>query len=176
MMIAAAPATSPVIHPTSQMGGHRRRIPDRLCFQGIPVRLVTGCSWVSAEHVLGGAVSDTTLRAGAVAAPVVTSVRFDLEEGSSEEAVVNWFRDVEFPDAASRSGFLAARLLYRTGRPHHANPWLSSWATLVEWEDQASAEAAGGEGDALERLAGSGLGVTGAAFHLAVRVLSVMTG
>ena len=27
------------------------------------MRLVTGCSWVSAEHVLGGAVSDTTLRA-----------------------------------------------------------------------------------------------------------------
>lgn len=49
-----------VNHP---MGGHRRRIPDRLCFQGILIRLVTGCSWVSAEHVLGGAVSDTTLRA-----------------------------------------------------------------------------------------------------------------
>ena len=24
---------------------------------------MTGCSWVSAEHLLGGAVSDTTLRA-----------------------------------------------------------------------------------------------------------------
>ena len=47
-------------HP---MGGHRPRIPDRICFQGILIRLVTGCLWVSAEHLLGGAVSDTTLRA-----------------------------------------------------------------------------------------------------------------
>ena len=49
-----------VNHP---MGGHRLRISDRVCFRGILVRLVTGCSWVSAEHLLGGAVSDTTLRA-----------------------------------------------------------------------------------------------------------------
>ena len=49
-----------VNHP---MGGHRPRIPNRLCFQGILIRLVTGCSWVTAEHLLGGAVSDTTLRA-----------------------------------------------------------------------------------------------------------------
>jgi len=45
------------------MGGHRPRIPDRLCFEGILIRLVTGCSWVTAERLLGGAVSDTTLRA-----------------------------------------------------------------------------------------------------------------
>lgn len=44
------------------MGGRRRRIPDRLCYEGILIRLVTGCSWVTAEHFLGGAVSDTTLR------------------------------------------------------------------------------------------------------------------
>ena len=49
-----------VNHP---MGGHRPRIPDRVCSQGILIRLVTGCSWVSAEHLLGGVVSDTTLRA-----------------------------------------------------------------------------------------------------------------
>ena len=49
-----------VSHP---MGGHRTRIPDRICFQGIRIRPVTGCLWVSAEHLSGGAVSDTTLRA-----------------------------------------------------------------------------------------------------------------
>ena len=43
-------------------GGHRRRIPDRVCFWGILVRLVTGCSWQTAEKLLGGEVSDTTLR------------------------------------------------------------------------------------------------------------------
>lgn len=49
-----------VDHP---MGGHRPRISDRLCFRGILIRLATGCSWESAEQLLGGAVSDTTLRA-----------------------------------------------------------------------------------------------------------------
>ena len=47
-------------HPT---GGHRRRIPDRIVFWGMLVRLVTGCSWVTAERLVGGAVSDTTMRA-----------------------------------------------------------------------------------------------------------------
>ena len=47
---------------THPLGCHRRRIPDRLCFWGILVRLVTGCSWVRAERLLGGEVSDTTLR------------------------------------------------------------------------------------------------------------------
>ncbi len=47
-------------HPT---GGHRRRIPDKIVFWGILIRLVTGCSWVTAERLLGGRVSDTTMRA-----------------------------------------------------------------------------------------------------------------
>jgi len=47
-------------HP---LGCHRRRVADRVCFQGILVRLVTGCSWVDAERLLANAVSDTTLRA-----------------------------------------------------------------------------------------------------------------
>lgn len=47
-------------HP---LGCHRRRTSDRLCFEGLLIRLVTGCSWVDAERLLGGAVSDTTLRA-----------------------------------------------------------------------------------------------------------------
>lgn len=46
-------------HP---LGCHRPRASDRLCFQAMLVRLVTGCSWVDAERLCGGAVSDTTLR------------------------------------------------------------------------------------------------------------------
>ena len=33
-----------------------------MCFWGILVRLVTGCSWVTVEALLGRSVSDTTLR------------------------------------------------------------------------------------------------------------------
>lgn len=48
------------MHP---LGCHRPTVPDRLCFEGILIRLVTGCSGVDVEPLLGGAVSDTTLRA-----------------------------------------------------------------------------------------------------------------
>lgn len=47
-------------HP---LGCHRPRIDDRICFEGILVRLVTGCSWVDAERLTGNKVSDTTMRA-----------------------------------------------------------------------------------------------------------------
>ena len=47
-------------HP---LGCHRPRVADRLCFWGILIRLVTGCSWVSVEAILERQVSDTTLRA-----------------------------------------------------------------------------------------------------------------
>ena len=53
-------AQRPDSHP---LGPHRRRAPDRVCFEGILVRLVTGCSPQTAERLLGGVVSDTTLRA-----------------------------------------------------------------------------------------------------------------
>ena len=46
-------------HP---LGCHRPRVPDRLCFWGILIRLVTGSSWVDIEAILDHQVSDTTLR------------------------------------------------------------------------------------------------------------------
>lgn len=56
---ALLPARPVDEHP---LGCHRTRVPDRVCFEGILIRLVTGCAWVDAEQLLGGAVSDTTLR------------------------------------------------------------------------------------------------------------------
>ena len=47
-------------HP---LGCHRLRVPDELCFWGILIRLVNGCSWEDAEAQLQWRVSDTTLRA-----------------------------------------------------------------------------------------------------------------
>lgn len=47
------------VHP---LGCHRPRVPDRLCFWGILIRLVTGASWVDIEQILDRNVSDTTLR------------------------------------------------------------------------------------------------------------------
>lgn len=47
-------------HP---LGCHNPRIPDRVCFRGILIRLVTGASWVDIEAIMNFEVSDTTLRA-----------------------------------------------------------------------------------------------------------------
>lgn len=51
------PPRPPDRHP---LGCHRCRIPDRVCLFGIVARLVTGCSWVTAGHLVG--VGATTLR------------------------------------------------------------------------------------------------------------------
>ena len=53
----------PVRMDAHPLGCHRRRIPDRLCFRGILIRLVSGVSWVDIEAILDHQVSDTTLRA-----------------------------------------------------------------------------------------------------------------
>lgn len=54
------PTKSSTDHP---LGCHRPRSSDRVCFEAILIRLVTGCAWVDAERLTGNRVSDTTLRA-----------------------------------------------------------------------------------------------------------------
>lgn len=51
------PPRPPDTHP---LGCHRRRISDRDCFDGILIRLVTGCSWDVAARLCKA--SETTLR------------------------------------------------------------------------------------------------------------------
>ena len=53
----------PVHVETHPLGCHRGRAPDRVCFEVMLVRLVTGCSWEDAERLCGNKVSDTTARA-----------------------------------------------------------------------------------------------------------------
>jgi transposase len=47
-------------HP---LGCHRPRVPDRVVFRGILIRLITGSSWETTEQLLDHEVSDTTMRA-----------------------------------------------------------------------------------------------------------------
>lgn len=49
--------------PTHPLGCHRPRVPNRVIFRGLLLRLITGASWDTIEFMLDGAVSDTTLRA-----------------------------------------------------------------------------------------------------------------
>lgn len=60
---AAIEPLLPEVPDNHPLGCHRPRVPDRICFRGILIRLVTGCSWVDAEALLDHQVSDTTLRA-----------------------------------------------------------------------------------------------------------------
>jgi transposase len=60
---AAIEPLLPVPASTHPLGCHRPRVPDRVCFRGILIRLVTGSSWVDIEAILDRQVSDTTLRA-----------------------------------------------------------------------------------------------------------------
>jgi hypothetical protein len=48
---------------THPLGCHRRRVSDRLYFQGILIRLVTGASWVDIEAILDRQVSDSQVEA-----------------------------------------------------------------------------------------------------------------
>lgn len=59
---AAVKGLIPVPSDTHRLGCHRARISDRVCFRGILIRLVTGCWWEDTERLMGGVVSDTTLR------------------------------------------------------------------------------------------------------------------
>lgn len=49
--------------PSHPLGCHRPRIPNRVCFHGLLIRIVTGAAWETIEFLLDGRVSDTTLRA-----------------------------------------------------------------------------------------------------------------
>jgi transposase len=68
-------------HP---LGCHNPRVPDRVCFRGILIRLVTGASWVDIEAILNFEVSDTTLRGRRdtwIAAGVFDQLETEAREG-----------------------------------------------------------------------------------------------
>jgi transposase len=62
-VFTAVEALLPPARDDHPLGCHRPRVPDRLCFWGIMIRLTTGSSWVDIEALLEHRVSDTTLRA-----------------------------------------------------------------------------------------------------------------
>jgi hypothetical protein len=65
----------------SSVGLSSTRVPDRLCFRGILIRLLTGASWVDIEAILDHQVSDTTLRVdqtGLLARPMSCAPRPQL--------------------------------------------------------------------------------------------------
>lgn len=58
--VCARLPTHPYPAASHPLGCHRRRVGDRACFDGVLLRLTTGCSWQTAARLCG--VSATTLR------------------------------------------------------------------------------------------------------------------
>lgn len=52
----------PPVDDSHPLGCHNPRVPDKVCFRGILIRLVTGSSWTDIEAIMDFVVSDTTLR------------------------------------------------------------------------------------------------------------------
>lgn len=52
----------PVVNDSHPLGCHRQKVPDRVIFRGILIRLVTGSSWEDIEAIMEFEVSDTTMR------------------------------------------------------------------------------------------------------------------
>jgi transposase len=113
----------PTVADRHPLGCHRPRVSDRVCFEGILIRLVTGCSWVDAEHLVGGRVSDTTLRARRdewIAAGVFDRL--------ADEAIAGYDRivgldlsDCSIDGAATRTGEAL------TGSPNSPSPSRCYW-------------------------------------------------
>jgi hypothetical protein len=92
-------------------------------------------------------------RAGAVVAPALSTVRFELPE-ADEGALLEWYRSREFPRLKGQPGFRAGRLC-RQGPPHPVAPSRDPrWFAINEWEGVMAAMADGTTKEALARHEG----------------------
>src|SRR5262245_23446134 len=81
-------------------------------------------------------------RGGAVTAPALSTLRFDVTD-ADEHALVEWYRRHEFPRLQGRPGFLAGRLC-RQGPPHPTAPSRDPrWFVINEWDGVMPAMADG---------------------------------
>jgi hypothetical protein len=104
---------------------------------------------------------DRPSRAGAVSAPVVSTVRLELD-GDALDGFERWYRDEEAAAQRERPGFLRARV----GRQSTKHPLFPSkqpeWIVLTEWANEGDATADGPAEEVLGRYErGLGDGVSG---------------
>ncbi len=80
-------------------------------------------------------------RAGAVCAPVVSTIRMDIADGSVPR-FLGWFQGEEATRLAARPGFLRARLARQEGKHPLFPSKQAEWLLLTEWAslDDAAAE------------------------------------
>lgn len=90
-------------------------------------------------------------RAGAVCAPVVSTLRLDVQE-SRLDAFLRWFREVEAPALLGARGALRARLARQCGKHPLFPSKQPEWLMLVEWACLGDALADGSPEDCVARI------------------------
>lgn len=88
-------------------------------------------------------------RLGAVTAPVITTLRFDIDDSRVVE-LRDWFRDIEAAAQSRKPGWLRSRLIQQQGKHPLFPSRQAQWQVLTEW---ASVDAADADGSAAEVMA-----------------------
>jgi hypothetical protein len=89
-------------------------------------------------------------RAGAVCAPVVATLRLDIEPVAFPDFRA-WFLGAQAADAAARPGFLRSRLARQDGKHPLFPSKQAEWLVLTEWASMDDALAAGSAEEVLDR-------------------------
>lgn len=98
-------------------------------------------------------------RAGAVCAPVVATLRLDIDAAASADFRA-WFLGAQAADSATRPGFLRSRLARQDGKHPLFPSKQADWLVLTEWASLDDALAAGSAEEVLDsyrRQAGKSL-------------------
>jgi hypothetical protein len=111
-------------------------------------------------------LADRPSRAGAVSAPVVSTLRFDIAEDAEAE-LLRWFSSVESGRLAAADGFLRARLACQQGKHPLFPSSQPEWLVLIEWANLAAARSDGApDAVAARYFDGAGGKLTGLAYSL----------
>lgn len=113
-------------------------------------------------------------RSGAVAAPVITTLRFDLDESRVTE-LRRWFRDNEAVAQSRKPGWLRARLTQQCGKHPLFPSKEAHWQVLTEWASLDAARADGTSAEVIQRYAMAyGDTIRGVQYHAATLSASLL--
>ncbi len=99
-------------------------------------------------------------RGGAVCAPVVSTLRLDVDE-ARVAGFRAWFREVEGPSLIGVRGALRARLACQSGKHPLFPSKQGNWLMVVEWACLGDALADGSPGDCIARVVAAHPGAVG---------------
>lgn len=107
-------------------------------------------------------------RSGAVNAPVITTLRFDIDESRIVE-LRGWFRDIEAAAQSRKPGWLRSRLTQQCGKHPVFPSRQAHWQVLTEWASLDAARADGVPEEVVQRYTITfGAAIRDVQYHAAV--------